>query len=166
MNDMLDAGYEEPLKKRPVFITVLCILTFVSCGLTFISSLWRLLVGNNTEESIKSLNRLSRQTSGAFQEMSSSMEKVMEWQTTSDLLALANVLLCLVGALLMWRLKKVGFFIYTFGQVLPFIALFGMYSAVQDVPFLGMAMLIGSFLAALFALGFIVMYGINLKHMR
>lgn len=167
MNDMLDTGYEENMpKKRPVFITVLCILTFVSCGLSFISALWRLAFGNDTKQSIEAMRSMQRFGDSTFDKMADSLEKLQEWQVTADFLALGNVALCLAGALLMWKLKKSGFFIYVGGQVLPFISLFGMYSVVQDVPFMGISFLIVSIVAAIFAIAFIIMYGINLKHMR
>lgn len=167
MNDLLEDGYDAGLqKKRPVFITVLCILTFVSCGFTFISALWRLASGNNTEESMAKLKSMPQFQDGISEKMAEGIEKMTEWQSTADLLALGNVALCLAGALLMWKLRKSGFYLYVVGQVLPFISLFGMYSVVQNIPILGMAMLITSIFAALFAVAFVIMYAVNLKHMR
>lgn len=168
MSDVLDQTYEQGPPKRPVFITVLCILTFVSCGLSFISSIYGLATANKSEETVKAFSRLQENDSlpVLFGDVSEGMVKIAEWTVTSHYLSLGNVLICLVGALLMWRLRKVGYFIYIFGQILPFIALVGMYSAVQNVPFLGITMLIGSIVTAIFAIAFIIMYGLNVKHMR
>ena len=166
MNDMLDVGYESAPKKRPVFVTVLCILTFVSCGFAFISALWRLAVGSNTEESFKQMKNMPQFKDGALEKMMEGAQKIQDWQVTADLLALGNVALCLTGALLMWKLRKSGFYLYVVGQILPMISLYGMYSVVQNIPIFGMAMLIMSFIIVLFAIAFIIMYAINLKHMR
>lgn len=164
MSDILDESYAQ--KKRPVFITVLCILTFVSCGFTFLSALWRLAVGNNTEDTMNKLKGMPMFNEGASEKMLAAIEKMQEWQVTADFLAMGNVALCLVGALLMWKLRKIGFFLYVGGQILPFISLYAMYSVVQNVPIMGISFLIVSFIVAIFAIAFIIMYGINLKHMR
>ncbi|ASS48803.1 MAG: hypothetical protein A3D31_06325 [Candidatus Fluviicola riflensis] len=168
MSDVLDQSYEQGQAKRPMFLQVLCILTFVSCGLTFISSIYGLLTAEQNERTLKMMMRM--QQNSEVPELVSGMQdglsKIMEWTTTSHYLALGNVFICLAGALLMWRLKKPGYFIYIFGQVLPFISLVGMYSAVQDIPILGFTMVIGGIIAAIFAVAFIIMYGLNVKHMR
>lgn len=168
MSDVLDQTYEQGPAKRPVFLKVLCILTFVSCGLSFISAIYGLLTVKQQEESIKLMMRL--QQNDDMPELLSNMQgglaKMMEWTTTANYLSLGNVFICFAGAMLMWRLKKPGYFIYIFGQILPFISLVGMYSAVQDVPLLGFSMIIGGVFAAIFAIAFIIMYGVNLKHMR
>jgi len=67
---------------------------------------------------------------------------------------------------MMWKLRKPGFFIYAFGQLLPFISLIGMYSVLKDVPFLGIIMLLSAIFNSLFSIAFVIMYGVNLKHMR
>ncbi|HLP54464.1 MAG TPA: hypothetical protein VK151_05520 [Fluviicola sp.] len=168
MSDVLDQNYEHRPATRPVFLKVLCILTFVSCGLSFISSIYGLLTAKQQEESLKAMIRMQQNTDmpEMFGDMQAGLAKMTEWTATSHYLALGNVLICFAGAMLMWRLKKMGFFIYIFGQILPFISLVGMYSAVQDVPLLGFSMIIGGILAAIFAIAFIIMYGVNLKHMR
>lgn len=168
MSDVLDETYEQGPAKLPVFLKVLCILTFVSCGLTFISSIYGLLTAKQSEATMKMMMRMQHNEDmpeivGNVQQ---GFAKMMEWTTTSHYLALGNVVICLAGALLMWRLKKVGYFIYIFGQILPFISLVGMYSAVQDIPILGFSMIIGGVFAAIFSIAFIIMYGLNVKHMR
>lgn len=167
MNDVLDDGYDGTFeKKRPVFLTVLCILTYISCGYAFLMSLWRLATGGDTEQSLNRLKNMPQFQDEVPEKIMKGIQKMAEWQVTADLLALGNVALCLAGALLMWKLRKSGFYLYVVGQILPFVSLFGMYSVVQNVPIFGMAMLIVSIFVALFAIAFIIMYAVNLKHMR
>ena len=59
----------------------------------------------------------------------------------------------------MWKLKKIGFFIYCFGEITPAISGF----------LLGAGGLIGSsaaILGLLLAIVWIVLYAVNLKHMN
>lgn len=168
MSDFIDDSFTEAPKKRPVFLTVLCILTFVSCGLAFLSSIFGILMGGQQQESMRRIQQLQQNQDmpELLDNFSSATVKLQEWTAISNYLTLGNVLICFAGAMLMWKLKKAGFFIYIFGQIIPFVALYGMYSVIQDVPFVGPFMLIAGFASALFAIGFIVMYGVNVKHMR
>jgi hypothetical protein len=65
---------------------------------------------------------------------------------------------CLVGAILMWKLKKIGFYIYTFFQTCSMIfpILFPMLPGTLFMTFLGLSI----------PLAFIVMYALNLKHFK
>jgi hypothetical protein len=167
--DFLDTAYEPQPVKRPVFLTVLCILTFVSCGLTFITSIFGILMSGTADRSMRAMNRLQQNQPDMPEMMDSMMKataKMQDWTQVSNYLALGNVLICFLGAMLMWRLKKSGFFIYTFGQILPFISLYGLYSVVQDIPLMGTFMLVMAIASVIFCAAFIVMYGLNLKHMR
>jgi len=172
MSDVLDQSYEQGPAKRPIFLTVLCILTFVSCGLTFVTDVYGLLTAKQQQESLeKSLKVMDQLQSNdqmpeLFGTMTDGAAKMAEWTTTAHYLSLGNVFICLAGALLMWRLRKMGYFIYIFGQILPFISLVGMYSVVQDVPLLGLGTIISGVFLGIFAIAFIIMYGVNVKHMR
>jgi hypothetical protein len=170
--DFLDESYQHQPRpvKRPVFLLVLCILTFVSCGLTFCTTIFSLISVGSQKQSFQQFNRMSQQQQEDLPEiaerMANALEKTADWTIVGNYLSLGNIAFCLVGALLMWRMRKVGFFIYTFGQLLPIITLYGVYSLYQNVPIMGVFMLITSIFTVLISAAFVVMYGLNLKHMR
>lgn len=94
------------------------------------------------------------------------LEDSYKWTKVSNYLNLLGNALCLGGALLMFKLKKIGYYIYIPGQVLPVV---GSFLAVNSVLGGGMfagfgyiALIFGS----LFSIAFIIMYGLNLKHMK
>jgi hypothetical protein len=67
--------------------------------------------------------------------------------------------ICFYGVLLIWKLKRKGFYIYAIGELIPPIAAF----------FIGGDSLIGktgSALLLLLAVIWIVMYAINFKHLN
>lgn len=66
----------------------------------------------------------------------------------------------------MWRLKKIGYYIYIPGQILPLIGSFmTMNSFAGGTLFAGFGMVaIG--ISFIFQLAFIIMYGVNLKYMK
>ena len=167
MSETLDASWDEPVApKRPVFLTVLCILTFVSCGITLLTSIYGIAVSSNTDELFKMAGSMPQSGNKMFDGIANVAAEYSKWTTISYYLAFGNCVLCFAGSLLMWKLRKPGFFIYTFGQILPFISLFGLYTVVKDVPFLGVVTILSGIFGALFSIAFVIMYGVNLKHMR
>ena len=120
---------------RPTFLTVLCILTFIGSGLGVLGSIL-LFVGAGAVMSYFGT------MSGA--EGAGGMGYVI------GLLILSGT--SLFGAIQMWNLKKIGFYIYTgvgiIGIILPL--LFGM----------GF-----STLGTIITIAFIVMYYLNVKYM-
>lgn len=148
--------------KRPQFLTVLCILTYVGSGLAIFAGIIGILMMGAMETLTSNLSDMSdlSNTTGP------DLENMYRWTKISQILALIGAVLCLVGALVMWNLKKNGFYIYVFGQIIPLIGSFmTMNSVFSSSPFAGFgvfAMIIGS----MFPLAFIIMYGINLKHME
>jgi len=114
---------------RPTFLTVLCILSYIGCGLAILGVI----------------------------------------STITTLLGILNLvaaLVCLLGVIQMWKLKKMGFYIYLVGEIAPLAISFA------TIGFAGMFNLAGGIMAMAVALGFffslafIIMYAINLKHMH
>ncbi len=120
---------------RPTFLTVLCILTFIGSGLGVLGSIL-LFVGAGAVMSY-------------FGTMSGA-EGAVGMGYVIGLLILSGT--SLFGAIQMWNLKKIGFYIYTgvgiIGIILPL--LFGM----------GF-----STLGTIITIAFIVMYYLNVKYM-
>lgn len=171
MSEIVDASFdlEQGPKKRPVFLTVICILTFVGSGITFLSSVFGLITQKTVAEMTVEMERMQAVTgqSNAFiNGLADHVVELHKWTILGNYLGLGSAILGLTGALLMWKLRKSGFFIYVVGQIPPFVTLFGMYGAVKDIPFMGFAMIIGAIFSVLFSVGFVIMYGLNLKHMR
>ncbi len=76
--------------------------------------------------------------------------------TSSLVIGLLNIVV-LIGVFMMWKLKKTGYYVYTLGQV-----------ASVATPFLIVGSLAGGLMAtlgAIFPILFIILYGLNLKHM-
>jgi hypothetical protein len=164
-DDVLD--YENRPAGLPVFLKVLCILTFVGAGLYTLVYLFNMI---NFENSIKQLEMSQKILSkdSPFGDMGGLVEATKEWGMLSYGLGLAGCLLCLAGALMMWKLKKIGFYIYVLGQIIPFIGSFLLMSAAgnQSSAFMGAVSTVSVVIAIIFSLAFIVMYAFNLKHLK
>ena len=147
-----------PLPDRPQFLKVLCILSFVACGLVIlIYSLGAMAMGMS-EETI----------SGVWDKVIESQPQLesvnpVEFFHKVGKLCLYNLLTniaSLVGVILMWRLNKIGFVIYIIAEL--------------ATNFMGLDMNVEgadkSSLSMIFSIAvdfvFIVMYALNLKYMN
>ncbi len=83
--------------KRPTFLTVLCILTFIGSGLGVIGGL---------------LGLIGSSALGMFAPVGGILVQII---------GLAAAGLCLFGAIQMWGLKKQGFMMYVLGSVLSIV---------------------------------------------
>lgn len=158
--------FETP--KRPLFITVLCTLTFIGSGWNALSNLFTIFTSNlaTANMQIEQYSNMVGEAgeTSAFMNgfFNSSIETLKIMAVHGQKIAIMQLvlsLLSLVGAILMFRLKRFGFYLYTPAQVLSLFVMpyFAGFSAL---------ILIGMASSGIFTLLFIILYAINLKHMR
>ncbi len=145
--------------KRPQFITVLCILTFIGCGLGIIFSIYGYFSAKASASMFDTMATNGGDASGMMVQFQESARKAVENALPNLVIGIVCSLLCLFGAIQMWNLKKQGFYIYAIGEIIPPISAF----------ILGAGGIIGGSTAAfglIIAIVWIVLYGVNLKHMH
>lgn len=147
-----------PLPDRPQFLKILCILSFVACGLfILIYSIGSMAMGMS-EETI----------SGVWDKVIESQPQLesvnpVDFFHEVGKLCLYNLLTniaSLVGVILMWRLNKIGFFIYVVAELATNFMGLDMNIEGADKSSLSMIFSIAVDLV------FIVLYALNLKHMN
>jgi hypothetical protein len=68
---------------------------------------------------------------------------------------------------MMWQMKKTGFYLYLVGELAPLALSFLMLGSIGAASGLaGGAMAAAGAIAAIFPIAFVVMYALNLKHMK
>jgi hypothetical protein len=141
-------------KKLPAFLKVLCILSFIGCGIGFISGLYSLFTFQATIDTMKGLG-------GMFggSELGDTLDALIKYGQMYYIIDIVAVIICFVGVLMMWKMKKTGYYIYIIGEIAPAIASFALLGGFGALG--TMAMVAG----LIFPIAFIVMYGLNLKHM-
>ncbi|MDG1333529.1 MAG: hypothetical protein P8P74_14430 [Crocinitomicaceae bacterium] len=161
-------------KKRPAFLLVLCILTFIASGFGIIMGLINFSGFNDIESQFRNASVGSDPFSqGVFGSID--IEAMQKIQDFANLLSIFASILCLGGALIMFKMRKIGFLPYVLGQAL---AVYGSYVALsifkEMADFMPMGMgdvleltgAISMVVVVIFAIGFIIMYGVNLKHLK
>ncbi len=122
MSENLDLNQEAG--KRPTFLTVLCILSFIAAGISIIGGLIMGLgkgaveaAGGTTAISSEMSNMPGMTSEGS--EALAAVDAIFSWpyMITSMIL----VIIGLIGVIKMWKLKKMGFYLYTGATVVSMI---------------------------------------------
>jgi hypothetical protein len=104
--------------KRPQFLTVLCILTFIGAGLGLLGGFWNLIKAPTALEEIESIQSMGAMPEGGmFADMMESAVLAAQNAYPLAITAIVANLLCLLGALFMWKQRKNGFYIYVAAQL-------------------------------------------------
>lgn len=164
--------YLTPAPQRPTFLTVLCVLTFVVSGYYFLSN----VIGLFTAGTIESMQwgELAMQLDKAMESADTGTQQFMS-KLMTDIVAVMEALeahiylvlslaalasaLSLLGAYLMFQLRRAGFYIYAGAKALDIFA-----------PLLILGVNLVTALAfgfvALVSIGMILLYASNRKHLR
>ncbi|MGZ2371152.1 hypothetical protein ACXR6G_15345 [Ancylomarina sp. YFZ004] len=157
-------------KKRPTFITVLCILSLIgSGGFGLLQHAYQYVTFDKTypaniakmEEALENLEEAGMDSGFIYESAQNgiyALEKTAENLVPMTAAHIIFALLSLLGIFLMFRLKKNGFYLYSV------VNLFWM---LVPVYFIGMEvgmMMLG--MGAFFTILFIILYAVNLKHME
>ncbi len=136
---------EQTNPKRPVFLSVLCILTFIATGFGFLGLLLNLMIGKQSDSEIELANAQMVQLSNDMHSQG------MDW--LADAIQQASViaayyqtnfyafqfiqLLCLacglVGAIWMFKGRKIGFHLYIIYNLISLGSIY-LFVPVSEVP--------------------------------
>ena len=151
-------------KKIPSMLNTLTILTFIGSGFSLLGSIISLVslpqMREKVKEGMKNAKMFGEQPADEADMLEVITEGVNIMLDNGEALytvAITTAILCIFGAILMRKLKKSGFFIYTSACILNVVfpltlVGFGLF---------GLGILIGGLVSILF----IILYSVNLKEM-
>jgi hypothetical protein len=152
-------------KQRPGLLTALCILTFIGSGFGVLNNIIGMIMSpikNFFDPSVFDMALqdidepfVAKFVEQAFEIAQKALEFAFEMSLTKFVLYAAS----LTGAILMFQMKKLGFYVYATAQVLLlFVA----------PAFLGFNLFVnmGILASSIFTILFIALYAINLKKMN
>lgn len=123
MTENMNLDMEEP-KPRPGFLTVLCVLSFISTGIGLISGLVNFVFGPSSEEQmlatkVEMTKSISELRDAGMDSFVSFMEKIQNMTEEinanfylASIISLLVVIIGFYGVLQMWKGRKIGFHIY------------------------------------------------------
>jgi hypothetical protein len=157
--------------KRPQALKILCILTFVSAGLSMLSSIFNLLGGplspevmeEQKVEMIKMIDELKSLEMHSFVTMLEQVQRMTESINAQFyMVSLVSIIVIgtgLFGALSMWKGKKIGFHLYIIYSLFSVIQLYFFVSP-ADIPTI--VVVWNLILAAVF----VILYSRHLKWLK
>lgn len=168
-NHFIDEDQIKVQKHRPTFLTVLCIITFVVSGLMLLSTIWSFITYDPEnqeymiEESLIAMEQMVNESGGVFgddfiENYKTTLYEQIEYATPLNLISLFSVLLSLMGAILMYRMKRIGFHIYVASKLVGMAPLFMLT--------LNQILGIGYGVMGVLTLVFVILYAVNLKHLK
>jgi hypothetical protein len=158
--------------RKPTFLVVLVVLSFISIGLTLIQQFFALLSGPMSEEQMEVYQAevyeaIAQLRDAGMDGMVTMMEKVLamsvyandEVYFLNNAMTLVAAIIGGVGVYMMFQLKKIGFHLYIIYSLSPVLILYTVFP-IASIPTIVVVMSL--FLGALFS----ILYGLNLKHMK
>lgn len=142
--EVLDSSGDAGTGERPVFLTVLCILSFVAAGLGILGYIAAFALMGAAEGLTNAAVANGATVSGPG--------TGMIWAYI--IVGFATTILGLVGVIKMWKLQKAGFMLYVAATVV---------SVVMGIIYSGFG---PSIVGIVISAGFIVMYQMNTKAMK
>lgn len=140
--------------KRPQFLTVLCILSYIWSGLVIIGLLIALLFSNVLWDVFEKVVNGESEVATVNEAQIAAIQSIIDLGRGAFVAIIAFSIIIyatsLLGVVKMWRMQKWGFYIY---------AVINGLGLVYDI-------FTGSFFMGIITLAFLIMYGTNLKYMR
>ncbi|MEG2336827.1 MAG: hypothetical protein RSC04_03705 [Bacteroidales bacterium] len=135
---------------RHTSLSTVCILTFIGSGLALLSYLYFTVFYKELADAIR-----YEEVYDSIPGLKDAMEMMLAPGLPFFLLLALTNFASLCGAYLMWKLKKIGFHVYTLAQIVSLLLPF-LFGAAQGIPF-----------GSLFWSGlFVAFYAMHLKYMK
>ena len=169
--------FEKEPRLRPTLLTVLCILTFIGSSWAIIANVWSYSTAARSAKAFSTImkrqddsgpqndtivqKRKDEKHSIFEKKMMTSVSKIMTEENIrkNSTGAIISGLFTLVGAVLMWRLRRIGFYLYIAGVFIGLIVPFYLFG--NNLLAVGMSVFSG-----FFGLVFIALYALNFKNFR
>jgi hypothetical protein len=159
--------------QRPVFLKVLCMLTFIGSGYNIINSavtyfkadaISKIFVDVRSEMDKDLSEKKNAKDTGEVKLVTNIMNTASEISTPENLrkTAIANFatsIICLTGAILMWKLRRTGYYLYVLGTIIGIIIPFYLFGA-------NFLTNISAGVMGFIGILFVIFYAMNLKSMK
>lgn len=156
--------------KRPVFLTIICIISFVGLGITMMKSLVSVAFGQlmstlyplaqgGMEDSLDQIRISDPQIMPFVENIFDSVLKLLQSLPLLAILTFAVSGVALAGVILMWNLRKSGFYMFCAAKVIE------IFLPMMLIGANFISMIIGS-ASFMIAAVFITLYALNFKALK
>ena len=159
-----DLFEQQRQQELPTMLNVLTILTFIGCAIAYMGVIYSYFTSGSYQEQLVDLQRMrddSSEGSVAYKIAEGSIEiakKSYEYRYIMLASGLIFTTMCLIGAIQMRQRKKMGFTIYTIGELAPLVVS----GVLIGFSLFGSVMIL---ISAIFAVLFVILYATQLKYL-
>lgn len=153
---------------RPVFLTVLCILTFIGSGWAIVSGISSYLTADTTADIVQAAMEDAKDkiddaggSSKMAEKMISGASEMVKPENLkkSALFSIIAAVCTLGGAILMFTLKKTGYWLYILGTAISIAGPFYIFGG-------NLISMLSTVLIGIVGIVFVILYGLNLKYLK
>jgi hypothetical protein len=164
--------YQLDAPKRSQFLTVLCILSFIMCGIKMLTSVYSIYQNSPEvmERNIEQIRSINPEMADQMENNYISMQENM-YLKLSPYLEIVYTLLSFAAVLMMWNFKRTGFYMYSISEIIPYVSLFFVDAKSVSIPGISSGsvasiMMFATVVMILIDLLFVFLYSRNLKEMN
>ena len=144
-NTIDDYLTEEEIAKRPKFLKVLCILSFIGTGISVIAYVISAIYFLKFSSGVLTNNEISTEIQSRF-------------FTGYFIAGVFTTILSFVGVIKIWRLQKIGYYIYISSTAISII--------IRIVQSIGSSLSAAGITGIVFTVIFAILYSVNFKHLK
>jgi hypothetical protein len=146
MSELIDSSLpKHPTKgNRSLFLSVLCVLTWVGSVWYFLLAIYGMITLESSVNAIRALYSFVDETPilpnylpEYVSEMMENVDRYIYFTRIHQFIAMINAAFCFWGAILIWRRKRTGFYMYLLAQIPYFISGILVYWAGNEIPLIG-----------------------------
>jgi 1,4-dihydroxy-2-naphthoate octaprenyltransferase len=154
---------------RPVFLTVLCILTFIGSGWAIVSGISSYLTADTTADIVQAAMEDAKDkiddagggSSKMAEKMISGASEMVRPENLkkSAMFSIIAAVCTLGGAIFMFMLKKAGYWLYILGTAISIAGPLYIFGG-------NLISMLSTVLIGIVGIVFVILYGLNLKYLR
>lgn len=107
--------------KRSQLLKVLCILSFIMCGLNIVFGILAVYQSSPEvmQKNIEQVRAINPEAADRMEDKMIAMEN-NSYAKISPYLGMVYALISFLGVMMMWNLKRAGFYVYSVAEILPY----------------------------------------------
>ena len=164
---------ESNTAKKPAFVVVLCILTFVGSGLAVLANIYYGATYNAQIKTFELMNEVqSKFGTNQINPLKfvigdiNSFKTAIYWHSVLNWVKFFIHIPIILGAVFMYKLKRKGFYMHVAGQFSIIIVNIIICMKVNNIGFMSYSYMIYPIIGIIGSVAFLIMYSTNLKHFK
>ncbi len=174
MNETIDSSLQEIAgkNKRSLLLSALCIITCIACVWYLFIAIYGIITLKSVVSAIHALYATIDETPllpnylpDYVSEMLARVDRYFVFSRIHQVVTIVNAVICFIGAVLMWRGKRKGFYLYLVAQISYFVSAVLVYWSGIGIPLVGMFTGFMTLISLMMVLIFTLLYSLRIRNL-